>query len=114
MADVEFDTDYNKKISLAKCPEKSSAVLTISPAPGGFIFYSISADVGKVAKELSGRFTSIEKAQKAIESYYHSSVQTQAAQVKEVEARIKKRKAEENATKSSPKDSKHVHKGSDN
>ena len=114
MADVEFETDFNKKISKATCPEKSKAVLTVSPSPGGFIFYSISADVGNVAEELSGRFTSIEKAHKAIESYYNKLRQTRGAQVKEVEDRIQKRKAEENATKSSSKDSKHVHKGSDN
>ena len=114
MADVKFETDYNKKISKVTCPEKSKAVLTVSPSPGGFIFYSISADVGNVAEELSGRFTSIEKAHKAIESYYQNSVQTRGAQIKEVEDRIQKRKAEENATKPGAKDSKHIHQRPDN
>jgi hypothetical protein len=114
MVDVKFETDYNKKISKATCPEKSKSVLTVSPAPGGFIFYSISADSGPVAAELSGRFTSIENAHKAIESYYNKMKQTRGSQEKEVVDRIKKRKAEENATKSGAKDSKHVHQGSDN
>jgi hypothetical protein len=34
MVDVKFETDYNKKISKATCPEKSKSVLTVSPAPG--------------------------------------------------------------------------------
>ncbi len=49
MVNVEFDVDYAKKRSYAKCPEKSMAVLTVSPAAGGFIFYKITADVGGVA-----------------------------------------------------------------
>jgi len=114
MVDVKFETDYNKKISIATCPEKSKSVLTVSPSPGGFIFYSISANSGPVAAELSGRFTSIENAHKAIESYYNKMKQTRGSQEKEIVDRIKKRKAEENATKSGTKDSKHVHQGSNN
>ena len=114
MVDVEFETNYDKKICTAKCPEKSMSVLTISPAPGGFIFYHITADKGPVAAELSGRYTSIEKAQQAIKSYYNKIRQTRGSQQKEVVERMKKRKAEANGTKTGTKDSKHVHQGSGN
>mgnify|MGYP003652294015 FL=1 len=115
MVDINFDTDYNKKISVVTCPSKSAAVLTVSASPGGFIFYSISADVGKVAEELAGRFTSIEKAHKAIESYYNRIKRTRTSLIREEDAlKAQKRKVKENATELGTEDGKQIHQGPDN
>ena len=114
MVNVEFDVDYAKKRSYAKCPEKSMAVLTVSPAAGGFIFYKVTADVGGVASELAGNFTSIDIANKAIQQYYNNCRQTVASSDAEVKKRLAKGRAKANATTTNSKASDDLHKGSSN
>lgn len=114
MVEVNFVVEYEKKLSTATCPSKSKAVLTVSPAAGGFIFYHITSDVGSVAEELSGRFTGVDKANAAIQAYYNNSRQTTASGEAEVMERIVKRKAKNNATTTKPKASNDVHQGTGN
>jgi|TARA_R110001606_G_scaffold397639_2_gene574723 hypothetical protein len=114
MVEVKFVVEYEKKLSTATCPSKSNAVLTVSPAAGGFIFYQIKSDVGSVAEELSGMFTGVDKANAAIQTYYNNSRQTNASGEAEVMERIAKRKAKNNATTTKSKASDDVHQGASN
>ena len=114
MVDVNFETNYDKKISVATCPEKSKATFTIHTAPGGFIFYRVTSDQGRVPEELSGKFTSIEKAQAAIRTYFNNMKPSIGVRRDEVRARIEKKKADKNATENVAEASDDLYQGSDN
>lgn len=114
MVDVNFDTNYDKKVSVATCPEKSKATFTIQTAPGGFIFYRVISDLGKVPEDLAGKFTSIEKAQAAIRTYFNNMKPSNGVRRDEVRARIEQKKAEKNATETVAEAGDDLREGSDN
>ena len=114
MVDVNFETNYDKKVSVATCPEKSKATFTIQTAPGGFIFYRVISDLGRVPEDLAGKFTSIENAQRAIRTYFNNMKPSTGVRRDEVRARIEQKKAEKNATETVAETSDDLHKGSDN
>jgi hypothetical protein len=114
MAEVEFDISYEKKTSIITCPSKTKAVYTVSPAPGGYIFYQVTANVGAVADELSGKFTSIDNANKAVAAYLTGMKQSIGARRDETLARLEKQRAQKNAAKNDSEGSKHLRKGPDN
>jgi len=114
MVEVEFEVDYNKKLSIAKCPSKTKTIYTVSPAPGGFIFYHITTNSGPVAYELSGRYTSLDKANEAIRYYVTNMKKSIGARRDAVHARIDKQKAERHAAENDAKDSDDLREGSDN
>jgi predicted aldo/keto reductase-like oxidoreductase len=114
MAEVEFDISYEKKTSIVTCPSKTKAVFTVSPAPGGYIFYQITANVGAVADELSGKFTSIDNANKAIAAYLAGMKQSVGARRDEIHTRLEKQKVQKNAAKNDSEGSKHLREGPDN
>lgn len=114
MEEVEFDINYDKKLSTARCPSKTKTVYTVSPAPGGFIFYHITTNSGPIAYELSGRYTSLDKANEAIRHYVTNMKKSIGARRDAVHARIDKQKAERHAAKNDAENSDDLHKGSDN
>ena len=114
MVEVEFEVDYNKKLSIAKCPSKTKTIYTVSPAPGGFIFYHITTSSGPVAYELSGRYTSLDKANEAIRYYVTNMKKSIGARRDDMHAKIDKQKAERHAARTDAKNSDDLRKGSDN
>jgi hypothetical protein len=99
-----------------KCVCKSDKMLSdivIEKAKDGYIFFEVKMTKGAAPEELSGRYSSLKSAKKAVETYLRNKKETKAARrenfAKEREER-KKRDASENNTKGSE----HIHQGSDN
>ena len=59
---VNVDINYDTKTAHVSCEQKTKQKFMIAPAPGGFIFYQIAVDSGKVHKDLAGKFSSLDKA----------------------------------------------------
>lgn len=82
---VVADINYDMKTAKVSCPEKTKAEYTIRTAPGGFIFYEIAVNTNRLPQELSGRYSSLDVAVKAVTKYIENMPKTQAV-VREVKA----------------------------
>lgn len=104
MVEVDFQIDYETRTMVARCSERSKTALTVHKSPGGFAFFEVHVEKGKVPKALSGKFTSFDKTKIAISKYFNEMAPTKAvhrdAYVKDFEERKKN-----NGTKSSAKSS---------
>jgi hypothetical protein len=104
MVDVEFEIDYNNKTLKAVCPEKLSTPIHVRKSPDGFIFFEVHVEKGKVPGDLSGKYTSLDNAKKAIQEYLNKITPSKAVRReafgKDYEER-KKRNATESNAKSS-------------
>tara|TARA_R110000744_G_scaffold173753_1_gene292489 strand:+ start:305 stop:616 length:312 start_codon:yes stop_codon:yes gene_type:complete len=65
---VEFKEDTANQTCVCNL-SKLKQELTIRKAKDGFIFFEIASPKGKVAYELSGKYSSIASAKKAIQAY---------------------------------------------
>lgn len=104
MVDIEFDIDYDKKTLKATCPTKLSTPIHVRKSPGGYIFFEVHVEKGKVPRDLSGKYTSLDKAKRAIQDYLNKATPSKAVRReafgKDYEER-KKRNATESNAKSS-------------
>ena len=104
MVDVEFEIDYDNKTLKATCPEKLSTPIHVKKSPDGFIFFEVHVEKGKVPGDLSGKYTSLDNAKKAIQVYLNNITPSKAVRReafgKDYEER-KKRNATEPQSKSS-------------
>lgn len=109
---VEFIEDTVNQRCVCKSDKLVSDII-IEKSQDGFIFFEVKMTKGQVPTELSGKYSSIRSAKKAVESYLQNKKESVAARrenfAKEREER-KKRDASENNTKGS----KHIREGSDN
>lgn len=78
---VDAEVNYEKKTALVSCPTKSKSSFKIKTAPGGFIFYEVSATTGKVPEELSGRFSGLDVAVKAVTKHYELMPKSKAVKL---------------------------------
>ena len=65
---VEFKEDTVNQTCVCKL-SKLKQELTIRKSKDGFIFFEIASSKGKVAYELSGKYSSVASAKKAIQAY---------------------------------------------
>jgi rRNA processing protein Krr1/Pno1 len=104
MVDVNFDINYDSKTLKATCPEKLTTPIHVRKSLDGFIFFEVHVEKGKVPGELSGKYTSLDSAKKAIQVYLNgitpSKTVRREAFGKDYEER-KKRNATESNTKGS-------------
>jgi len=104
MVDVNFDINYDSKTLKATCPEKLTTPIHVRKSIDGFIFFEVHVEKGKVPGELSGKYTSLDSAKKAIQVYLNgitpSKTVRREAFGKDYEER-KKRNATESNTKGS-------------
>lgn len=96
---VVFEEDTVKQVCVCTL-EKLKEPLTIRKSRDGFIFFEIVTAKGKLAEELSGKFSSIPAAKKAIEAYDRNKVYVSSAVRSEkfIEERLKRKEKENNAT----------------
>lgn len=78
--------------------DKMVQKIIIKKASDGFIFFDISFEKGVVPKELSGKFTSLGKAKKAVFNYLNNKKETQAAKREYYAEEARKRKAKNEAS----------------
>jgi len=104
MVDVNFDINYDSKTLKATCPKKLVTPIHVRKSLDGFIFFEVHVEKGKVPGELSGKYTSLDSAKKAIQVYLNgitpSKTVRREAFGKDYEER-KKRNATESNTKGS-------------
>jgi len=104
MVDVNFDINYDSKTLKATCPEKLTTTIHVRKSLDGFIFFEVHVEKGKVPGDLSGKYTSLDSAKKAIQVYLNgitpSKTVRREAFGKDYEER-KKRNATESNTKGS-------------
>ena len=104
MVDVNFDINYDSKTLKATCPEKLTTPIHVRKSLDGFIFFEVHVEKGKVPGDLSGKYTSLDSAKKAIQVYLNgitpSKTVRREACGKDYEER-KKRNATESNTKGS-------------
>jgi len=104
MVDVNFDINYDSKTLRATCPEKLTTPIHVRKSLDGFIFFEVHVEKGKVPGDLSGKYTSLDSAKKAIQVYLNgitpSKTVRREAFGKDYEER-KKRNATESNTKGS-------------
>lgn len=101
MVDVEFNIDYDKKTLTAICLDKLSTPIHVKKSPGGYKFFEVHVEKGKVPKELSGKYSSLDKAKRAIEIYLNKITPSKAVRReafgKDYEERKKRNATESNA-----------------
>ena len=108
MVDFNYDTENQR----CECKsEKNISTLYIEKERGGYRFFVIRQETGLVPKELSGKYSSILKAQEAVTKYFRNKKPTDAARRKEFGDNYEKRKKAKDGAKTKPKGSKHVHQG---
>ena len=66
---VDAEINYDLKTAKVVCPTKSKAEFTVRTAPGGYIFYEVGISKGSIPQELSGRFSGLDVAVKAVSKY---------------------------------------------
>ena len=97
--------EYDYNTANQNCVCKSEKLLTevyIEKELGGYKFFKLRYGKGLVPQELSGRYTSVKAAQKALENYLKKKPVSKTKQVKE---RADQREKERNAAKSKSKGS---------
>lgn len=102
---VEFIHDTSNQRCVCKT-DKLTTDITIEKELGGYSFFIIKFEKGAVPRELSGRYTSIPKAQAGVEKYLRNKPQSVSARRKEFGDDYEKRKKARDASKSKSKISK--------
>ena len=102
---VEFTHDTQNQRCVCKS-DKLTTSITIEKELGGYSFFIIKFEKGVVPQELSGRYTSIQKAQAGVEKYLRNKPQSVSARRKEFGEDYEKRKKARDAAKSKSKSSK--------
>lgn len=104
MVEVEFDIDRDRQTLTARCPEKSSTAIHVKKTPGGYLFFEVHVEKGKVPQVLSGKYSSLLKAKEAIHKYFNTLTPTKAVKREAFGKDFEERK-KNNGTKSTAKSS---------
>lgn len=95
MEDINFELSEDGRKATVTCPSKTKSVYTISKDLSGFIFYDVVVDKGKMPDALSGKFSSIAKAKRAIEIYLGGTKESLAVRRDKIGARVMKEMEDE-------------------
>ena len=101
---VEFIEDTANQRCVCKS-DKLVSDLIIEKSLGGFIFFEIKITNGKIPNELSGKYSSLNEAKKAVAKYLRKKKDTVAARRKKFGEDFEKRKRERDASKTKSEDS---------
>ena len=93
---IEIETDTVNQHCVIKS-DKMLSDIYVEKEEGGYIFFKVKFEKGKVPEELSGRYSSLEKGKQAVENYLRAKVKTKALQRNEY---ADKREIERNGSKS--------------
>lgn len=102
---VEFIHDTQNQRCVCKSDKLTTSII-IEKELGGYSFFIIKFEKGVVPKNLSGRYTSIQKAQAGVEKYLRNKPQSFSARRKELGEGSEKRKKARDAAESKSKSSK--------
>ena len=102
---VEFEEYPDKQLCICRCPEKMVGAYTIQKDNSGYVFYEVVADKGSTPADLKGKYSSIEKAKKAVVAHLRDKKETVAAHRENFAKERAERKALKDAPKSIPEGS---------
>lgn len=109
---VEFIDNKAEQSCVCKSDKMVTDIL-INKSQDGYIFFEIKLEKGPTPSELSGKYTNIPSAKKAVAKYLANKKETIAARRENFNKAREERK-KENGSKNSSKGSKHIHQGLDN
>jgi hypothetical protein len=103
----EVPITLNERPRIKITSDKFNSGFLVAPSVGGFVFYSVTSTGGSLPKELSGKYTRMDDAVKAVKRYElkHKGTPQKQRDVK---------REERNAAKAKRDSTQHVHSGSDN
>lgn len=108
---VEFIEDTANQHCVCKS-DKFVNDLIIEKAKDGYIFFKIRFAKGVTPAELSGNYTSLKSAKKAVEKFVRNAKESKAARTAYFNEKREERK-KQNGSKDQPKDGEHLREGSD-
>jgi|TARA_B110000259_G_scaffold186839_1_gene239097 hypothetical protein len=109
---VHFEEDTANQRCVCKSDKFVSDII-IEKSIGGYRFFEIKFTKGVMPNELSGKYSSMKMAKIAVETYVRKKKKTKGAR-REYFSKAREERKVENAAKTKPKGSKHVHQGPDN
>lgn len=101
---VEFIEDTANQHCICKT-DKLKCNIIIEKEIGGFRFFIIKVDAGQVPKELSGRYSSMPEAKKAVGNYLRNKKESKTVRRDNFAKKFDERKKVKDATELKPKDS---------
>lgn len=110
---VKFEEDTVNQRCVCKSDKLVSNIL-IEKSQDGFIFFEVKFEKGLIPAELSGKYSSIHKAKKAVESYLHNKKESTAARRENFSKAREERKKQKDGSENNTKGSEHIRQGSDN
>lgn len=110
---VEFHEDTVNQRCVCKSDKLVSNII-IEKSQDGFIFFEIKFEKGLIPAELSGKYSSIPNAKKAVENYLRNKKETNAARREYFNKARQERKKQQDGSKNNTKGSEHIRQGSDN
>lgn len=108
---IEFQEDTVNQ----RCVCKSDKLVTdiiIQKSQDGFIFFEVKLEAGAAPAELSGKYSSMKTAKKAVENYLRNKKESKAAR-RENFAKAREERKKQNASENNTKGSEHIREGSD-
>ena len=104
MVDVEFEIDRDKQTLIARCPEKLVSPIHVKKSAGGFCFFEVHLENGKVPAVLSGKYSSLSKAQEAVHKYLNTIKPSRTVR-RDENTRVREERKKQNATEPNSKSS---------
>lgn len=102
---IEFEENPDKQTCICRCPEKMVQALTIRKDKSGYVSFEIVLEQGPTPVALAGRYSSIDKAKRAVTSYLTNKKESVAARRENFAKEREERKALKDAPKSIPEGS---------
>ena len=109
---VEF-IDNKAEQSVVCKSDKMLTDIYINKSQDGYIFFEIKLERGPTPSELSGKYTNIPSAKKAVAKYLSNKKETNAAR-REYFNKAREERKKQNGSETRTKGSKHIHQGPDN
>lgn len=101
---VEVEIFHKENRATVFDPDKVLSKLHVTRAPGGYIFFQVQTEKGKLPQELSGKYSSLHNGISAVETYLNNRPKSRGKRSKEylagLEERIEKKHAAETVTES--------------
>jgi hypothetical protein len=108
---LEFIEDTDNQRCICKS-DKLVTEVVIEKSKDGFIFFEINFSKGTKPEELSGKYSSMREAKKAVTKYLANKKESKAARRENFAKELKERKVK-NGSKTEAKGSTDLHKGPD-
>lgn len=98
---VEVELNHEKQLADIWDEDKGLSKFHVKKSPGGYLFFHVEVEKGKVPEALSGKYTSLELGVRAVTHYLNTRPKTRGLRSQEYKEGLEERIAKKNAAKSS-------------